>query len=424
MHISKRILLVLIVLLSVPFGIFAQWNVTGGLYTPYEYTPPSSSGLSAVMLVYGTSNLSLRYQTSALQPQTVAFEQHGNTVLFENPESGYGYFIEQNDRIISYIWLIDYEPLKLEMSQLSVDDELSDCNQVRLSFAHSAPNLSYNSINGRSYVIDRMYTVKWQSLQWNDDSKQFIISEVQETVKDSKDIPLTAPLCDTQFELTGDQFLSFWGIARQVSTPLYQAVAVDCKAFAEQHVRDAGNELEKENSELGGSAPVNISFTGYANCPVTTYQAWEISRNADFEVLEATYTDQNLDYSFEEEGTLYVRYVVSNAQGSCSQIAGPFKINVSESSLQVPNVFTPDSENGNNQVFKVAYKSIVKFEAQIFNRWGNLLYKWNDPSQGWDGKYHGKIVPTGAYYYVIKAEGAGGKKYRLKGDINVLRTRN
>ena len=44
----------------------------------------------------------------------------------------------------------------------------------------------------------------------------------------------------------------------------------------------------------------------------------------------------------------------------------------------------------------------------------------SDPSQGWDGKYNGKAVPTGAYYYVIKAKGADGKAYDLSGDINIV----
>ena len=47
--------------------------------------------------------------------------------------------------------------------------------------------------------------------------------------------------------------------------------------------------------------------------------------------------------------------------------------------------------------------------------------EFTDPAQGWDGKYNGKYVPSGVYYYVIKAEGADGKKYKLNGDINIIK---
>lgn len=40
---------------------------------------------------------------------------------------------------------------------------------------------------------------------------------------------------------------------------------------------------------------------------------------------------------------------------------------------------------------------------------------------GWDGKYKGKLVKPGVYYYVIRAKGADGKIYKLSGDINIIR---
>ena len=92
-------------------------------------------------------------------------------------------------------------------------------------------------------------------------------------------------------------------------------------------------------------------------------------------------------------------------------------------SLEVPNLFTPDSPSGYNQIFKVVYKSLIKYDCKVFNRWGVQVYHGTNPAEGWDGRYKGKLVPTGAYFYVIDAEGVGGKKYKKKGDINVIRTK-
>ena len=49
------------------------------------------------------------------------------------------------------------------------------------------------------------------------------------------------------------------------------------------------------------------------------------------------------------------------------------------------------------------------------------MFYFDSPDQGWDGKYRGKYVDPGVYYYVIEAKGANNKKMKLKGHINILR---
>ena len=70
---------------------------------------------------------------------------------------------------------------------------------------------------------------------------------------------------------------------------------------------------------------------------------------------------------------------------------------------------------------KSGYQSIVEFHAYIFNRWGQKLYEWTNPADGWDGTYNGKDVKEGVYYVLVKAKGADGRKYNIKRDVNLLR---
>ena len=48
----------------------------------------------------------------------------------------------------------------------------------------------------------------------------------------------------------------------------------------------------------------------------------------------------------------------------------------------------------------------VKIEIEIYNRWGNLVYKNTDYQNDWDGKgtgnFLGKDLPGGTYYCGIK----------------------
>ena len=110
----------------------------------------------------------------------------------------------------------------------------------------------------------------------------------------------------------------------------------------------------------------------------------------------------------------------ANDSGACESYSDIFTISIGESDLRCPNAFSPEASEGINDVWRVKYKSIISFECHIFNRWGVEIFKFNDPSQGWDGKYKGKYVGPGVYFYVIEAKGADGKKYKLKGDINIV----
>ncbi len=132
------------------------------------------------------------------------------------------------------------------------------------------------------------------------------------------------------------------------------------------------------------------------------------------------FTGEEVDYTFNQSGTFIIKLEVSDQSTTCST-EDEVQIDISESYLMIPNTFSPGTTPGINDEFRVAYKSLVKFKAWIFNRWGLQMYYWTDPAQGWDGKKGGKYVQPGVYFYVIEAEGSDGIKYKKKGDINILR---
>ena len=49
------------------------------------------------------------------------------------------------------------------------------------------------------------------------------------------------------------------------------------------------------------------------------------------------------------------------------------------------------------------------------------MARWNQPSEGWDGKSGGTDAPEGAYYLNVTARGADGRNYNIKKTINLLR---
>jgi hypothetical protein len=172
-----------------------------------------------------------------------------------------------------------------------------------------------------------------------------------------------------------------------------------------------------ESAELNGEAPAEIRFYGSGNDLVDFY-TWKIYKLPDQDNYIERYTDQNITYTFTESGSYIVELETSNTisqevVGVAS--VGPFTIETSD--LKIPNILLLDGEHQ----FRVTYKSIISFKCVIFNRWGNKIYEFADPSGGWDGKYKGRYVSPGVYFYVITAQGADGTMYKKGGDINALK---
>lgn len=93
---------------------------------------------------------------------------------------------------------------------------------------------------------------------------------------------------------------------------------------------------------------------------------------------------------------------VTSANG-CAQT---FEINVLESCfgdfLYVPNAFTPDND-GINDVFQVKGTRVASFELEIWNRWGELVFKTDDINDFWDGSHRNgdHYAENEVYIYTI-----------------------
>lgn len=70
----------------------------------------------------------------------------------------------------------------------------------------------------------------------------------------------------------------------------------------------------------------------------------------------------------------------------------------------IPNSFTPDGDEF-NQSFQPIFTSgfdPFNFHMMVYNRWGEVLFESYDASKGWDGTYHGELVPQGTYTWKIQ----------------------
>ena len=90
--------------------------------------------------------------------------------------------------------------------------------------------------------------------------------------------------------------------------------------------------------------------------------------------------------------------------------------------IYVPNSFTPDGNRYNN-TFRISTINIVKFNIQIFNRWGELIFSSDDKNFEWDGSYQGNMVQDGTYVWKIKYSQINNPEedVMMTGHVTVLR---
>jgi gliding motility-associated-like protein len=91
----------------------------------------------------------------------------------------------------------------------------------------------------------------------------------------------------------------------------------------------------------------------------------------------------------------------------------------------IPNTFTPYT-NESNQLFIPIFSDpelLEEFELNIFNRWGEQVFKSFDYSIGWDGTLGNfdTIVQDGVYIYEVKYRSKNTLRKKIVGHINLIR---
>jgi len=88
----------------------------------------------------------------------------------------------------------------------------------------------------------------------------------------------------------------------------------------------------------------------------------------------------------------------------------------------LPSGFSPNGD-GKNDVFGVlgSGKYSFEFTMQIWNRWGQEVYKSNDPNSGWDGNFNGSQAQTGVYAYFISYKNVFNELKTIKGNVTLVR---
>ena len=371
-------------------------------------------------------------------PDTINPVQTGTDYFY--PEHGEGYMVKVGDAR-DVFWVFDYEQLRPVVSQ--VDAELS-CENTVLSLVGTLPEMQYTRLNGQRTTIARMCNITYMDAMWDNESESWVDSVAVSEQELAQTMTVAASPVATDFAIS-DPLAELLGVSVDtLFTPVYEPVALKAHPLTITTTRGKQGEQSNEVNRpytpedvLNMSAPLEVLFK--SNGLNADYYQWKLYKGSE---LMLTRSDAEHRYTFMDKGNYRAVVAISNSQ--CQLDSVEFTISISESLLLVPNVFTPNGDGANDE-FRVAYRSIKEFHCWVYNRWGHLVYKWDDPAKGWDGTINGRPAAEGAYFYVIRALGTDAdvnaeytlkpvykaklKKqdealigvYQLSGSINLLR---
>lgn len=86
----------------------------------------------------------------------------------------------------------------------------------------------------------------------------------------------------------------------------------------------------------------------------------------------------------------------------------------------VPTGFSPNGD-GKNDIFRVRGNFIDEVYLAVYDRWGEKVFETDDPGQGWDGTYKGKVLPPDVYGFHVRVLCLGGDEFIRKGNITLIR---
>ncbi|WP_303024493.1 gliding motility-associated C-terminal domain-containing protein [Duncaniella muris] len=418
-------------------GMFGQPLWTGNISEVVRVEASSASGLEGVYVLDGLSGVSVSCQTTEEEAPSIRWYRYsslgggyaeelsdvrvdGASSVLTKIESDMGYIVEHPDGRRECFWVIDYNRHPFSLTSIVPSAE-RDCQRIALDVIGMGEEMAYYGINGRRFTLDRGIRLSYHTLTPDEEALMF---HQTETAVDFASLPAVmrapAPLCATEFTVEGDRFLRAWGHAEEFTSGSVEPYAVSGLTKITQNVRSADNEVAQNPSgtSFGGSAPCELEFEA-AVTDGALFHEWQFSRYPEFDDVSLRIQDLNFAYTFNDEGVTYLRFVCANSDGSCEYTGEVYTVSIGASMLKCPNAFSPNGD-GVNDEWKVSYSSLVSFECHIFDRYGHEITSFTDPSHGWDGKYKGKTVPSGAYFYVIKAKGSDGRNYELSGDINIV----
>ena len=104
-------------------------------------------------------------------------------------------------------------------------------------------------------------------------------------------------------------------------------------------------------------------------------------------------------HRYSNDGNYLVVQTVRNQSG-CVDSTGKIVQILPEFRFWIPNSFTPDENNLNDQFRPMLY-GVANYNFRIYDRWGEKVFESNDTNAGWNGYFNGELCKQDIYAWRI-----------------------
>ncbi|MFY0643513.1 MAG: gliding motility-associated C-terminal domain-containing protein [Bacteroidia bacterium] len=230
------------------------------------------------------------------------------------------------------------------------------------------------------------------------------------------------------------------------STELYDTTFIDYDVFTSENsyiytVQEVdGCGMINDPDRIGKTMLLEASYDNLNHQSTLNWSAYEEWENGVQEYLISLYSEEgdqflgavspttttfvDEEYHVTLNGSYCYRILAVNDKGdtSISNIACIQGDPIS----YIPNAFSPNGDGLNDRFRPISRfvdheADVIGFRMEIYNSWGELLFRTDDLISGWDGSYKGSTCQQGAYIYLIDYKGVNGKRYNHKGSLTLMR---
>jgi hypothetical protein len=145
----------------------------------------------------------------------------------------------------------------------------------------------------------------------------------------------------------------------------------------------------------------NIQFNVQGQQPEMMW--WDYGDGSDVEMSSESAVSHYFNYQEEPYQVMMIARYNDGCIDTIRHRVSPPKTDTQYEPF-IPNVFTPYSKDGKNDVFKVEIKETTYYHLVIQNTQGEVVFESRNPAEAWNGKYknQGEMCGKGKYVYTLR----------------------